>query len=424
MLVTRVAAEAPVDDRLRRKRDFQSLLAGSSVSMLGSRLTAIGLPLLVLAVTGSPLVAGWAGFAAAAPSILVLLPAGALVDRWNSRRAMTFSELGRGVAIAAVVVVVLLGRPSVEILIGLVVVEEVLGVFSALSERRIICSLVEPDNTASALASAEARTHMVVLAGRSLGAFLFGLGQALPFLADALSFGVSASVLMRIGQRQEPPQPAEIAERNLWREIGDGLRWVRSDQFARIAFPLTACATLIGQALIMVFLAEAHARDLPSAQIGMVLAASGAGGALGSATAYWLFQHFQYRLLHIQMWIWTGMFALLAWSGGKSIFLMAVALTVTGFAGALGNIALDTYLLRKVDVNMLGRATSIDRLTTFGGLALGPLLGGAIAERNGVAQSIFALFVAAALLTAATAVASRRARRGGSPRRAGSRTTA
>jgi hypothetical protein len=104
MVATSVAAEAPVDDRLRRKRDFQFLLAGSSVSMLGSRLTAIGLPLLILALTGSPLVAGWAGFAAAVPSILVFLPAGALVDRWNPRRAMIFSELWWGTAIAAVVV--------------------------------------------------------------------------------------------------------------------------------------------------------------------------------------------------------------------------------------------------------------------------------------------------------------------------------
>ena len=74
-----VALEAPADDRPRRKRDLQALLTGSAVSMLGSRLTAIGLPLLVLALTGSPLVAGWAGFAVAAPSALVLLPAGALV---------------------------------------------------------------------------------------------------------------------------------------------------------------------------------------------------------------------------------------------------------------------------------------------------------------------------------------------------------
>jgi MFS family permease len=412
MSVTHAAAEVPVDDRLRRNRDFQFLLTGSTVSMLGSRLTAIGLPLLVLALSGSPLVAGWAGFAVAAPSVLVFLPAGALADRWNPRPAMIASEVGRGAAITAVVMLVgLLRHPSVMLLIVLVVVEEVLGVFSALSERRFICSLVKPDHTAAALAGAEGRTHVVVLLGRSLGGFLFGLGQALPFLADAVSFGFSATVLMRIRSLEPAREPVAAYDHHLGREIREGLHWVRKNRFARIAFPLTACATLISQALIIIFLAEAHARHLSGDRIGLVLAASGAGGAIGSAVACRLFQYFRYDLLQVQMWIWVVMFGVLAFSGGRSFILMAVVLTVTGFAGALGNIALDSYMFQEVDKRMLGRATSIDRLTTFGGLALGPLLGGAMADQLGTAMSISVLF-AVVLLTPAAAILCRPGRAG------------
>jgi len=393
MSVTPVVAEVPVNYRLRRNRDFQLLLTGSTVSMLGSRLTAIGLPLLVLALSGSPLVAGWAGFAVAAPSVLVFLPAGALADRWNPRLAMIVSEVGRGAAITAVVMLMwLLRQPSVALLIALVVVEEVLGVFSVLSERRLICSLVKPDQTAAALAGAEGRTHVVVLLGRSLGGFLFGLAQALPFLADAVSFGFSAAVLVRIRPLGPTGKPEAADSHRLRHEIREGLHWARKNRFARVAFPLTACATLISQALIIVFLAEAHARHLSGDRIGLVLAASGAGGAIGSAVACRLFHYFKYDLLQVQMWIWVVMFGLLAFSGGKSFTMMAAALTVTGFAGALGNIALDSYMFQQVDQRMLGRATSIDRLTTFGGLALGPLLGGAIADQLGTGLSISVLF--------------------------------
>lgn len=393
MAVTPVVADVPVDDRLRRNRDFQFLLTGSTVSMLGSRLTAIGLPLLVLALSGSPLVAGWSGFAVAAPSVLVFLPAGALADRWNPRAAMIVAEIGRGAAIAAVVMLVwLVNHPSVGVLIGLVVVEEVLGVLSALSERRFICSLVKPDHTAAALASAEGRTHIVVLLGRSLGGFLFGLGQACPFLADAVSFGISAAVLVRIKLPAPAGEPEEAARDHLGREIRAGLHWARKDRFARIAFPLTACATLVSQALIMVFLAEAHTRHLSGDRIGLVLAASGVGGALGSAVAWRLFQRFRYGLLQGQMLIWTVIFGLLALSGAKSFILMALALTGIGFAGALGNIALDNYMFREAKKGMLGRVTSISRLTTFSGLALGPLLGGAIADQLGTGRSVWVLF--------------------------------
>lgn len=70
--------------------------------MLGSHVTTIAYPLLVLRLTGSPFEAGWVAFAATAPSILVHMPARALVDRWDPRQAMLMSEIDRGIAIAAV----------------------------------------------------------------------------------------------------------------------------------------------------------------------------------------------------------------------------------------------------------------------------------------------------------------------------------
>src|SRR5713226_4457719 len=202
MLYTAAAKDAGPAIPLRRNRDFQLLLCGSSVSMLGSRMSAIAYPLLVLALTGSPMDAGWAGFAAVAPSILVYLPAGALVDRWNPRRVMLVSELSRGAAITFIVVALMAQRPSVVVLVLAIAVEEILEVFSVLAERRIVPSLVKPAQTASALARSEARSHMVILIGRPLGGLLFGLGRVLPFAADALSFTFSVGALLRIRDKR------------------------------------------------------------------------------------------------------------------------------------------------------------------------------------------------------------------------------
>ena len=93
------------------------------MSMLGSHVTSIAYPLLVLRLTSSPFEAGWVAFAALAPSILVYVPAGALVDRWDPWRAMLVSEIGRGVAIAAVAVTVGMGKPNVPLLTAAAVVE-------------------------------------------------------------------------------------------------------------------------------------------------------------------------------------------------------------------------------------------------------------------------------------------------------------
>lgn len=68
---------------LRKNKQFQLLWFGSAVSQLGSELTKLAMPLLVLSLTGSP---GWAGVVAGASiaaSILAQIPAGVWVDRWD-----------------------------------------------------------------------------------------------------------------------------------------------------------------------------------------------------------------------------------------------------------------------------------------------------------------------------------------------------
>lgn len=184
--------------RPRRALEFRLLLTGSSVSMLGSRLSTIAYPLLVLSFTGSPVAAGWACFATTAPSVLFYLPAGALVDRRNPRYVMLTCEFMRGATVLSVVMLLAAGSRNVMLLVCLAVVEEILEVFSSLAERRIARSLVDPAEAASALAQSEARTHIVVLLGRPLGAVLFGVRRFWPFLADAATFAVSIATLLTI----------------------------------------------------------------------------------------------------------------------------------------------------------------------------------------------------------------------------------
>ena len=68
------AAGRPIP--LRRNRDFQLLWSGQAISLLGSQTSKIAYPLLVLAMTGSPVKAGVAGFAAMLGYLLFPLVAG------------------------------------------------------------------------------------------------------------------------------------------------------------------------------------------------------------------------------------------------------------------------------------------------------------------------------------------------------------
>jgi MFS family permease len=416
-------ARARVTSTPKFSAHFRLLMGGSFISMLGSRVSSIAYPLLVLALTGSAADAGWASFFALAPSVVVYLPAGALVDRWDPRKAMLRSELGRGAVI--MIIVALYGAHFVGIvglvtlvigLIGLAAVEQSLAVFSELAERRFARSLVEPSQLVPALASSEARTHMVILVGRPLGGLLFGLGRILPFLADAVSFAFTAGALTFIGRSQTGGGQKRAASLCLRHEMADGFRWLRTHRFAEIALLLTAGTTLISQALIMVFFAEAHAGHMPAIAIGIVLAASGAGGALGSAVASRLIRRIknsrlEHCLLQIQMWIWAVMFIVLWCWGSLSFLVMAAVMAVMGLTGALGNIEVDTFVVRHAET-MLARVMSVDRLASLVALALGPPLGAFLFAQFGTEGAIAALLVITMILLLVAAPTLQRALRG------------
>jgi MFS family permease len=403
-------------------------MAGSSVSMLGTRMSNIALPMLVLHLTGSPVAAGWTAFAATAPSFLVYMPAGVLVDRWHPRRVMLASEFGRGIAIAVVVVALLLHRPNLSLLIGAAVIEEILEVFSTLAERRYVGSLVQHDQASSALSRMEARTHMVVLAGRPLGGFLFTVMPTLPFIADMMSFVISVSALARIKSRRAAPPLAAPRSRNpaappvrpagsrhpdrtagrrrapksgrrFLSGIAEGLRWLRDDHFTRVTVALSAGTTLICQALIMIFIIYAHSQKLSSLSIGIALAGSGLGGALGSMIASRLPEPTRRPWTMIRRCAWIAAIAILAFPGGLSFFRMAFVMAILGFSGALGNVELGTYLIQNAPKDMLARVTGTGRLLSFGACAAGPVLGGIVAEEYGIRTAILLLLAAISALS-------------------------
>ena len=70
---------------LWKNRDYLLLWIGQTISVLGSQVSHLAFPLLVLALTGSPAQAGFVAAARSMPWLLFALPAGALVDRWERK---------------------------------------------------------------------------------------------------------------------------------------------------------------------------------------------------------------------------------------------------------------------------------------------------------------------------------------------------
>jgi len=246
---------------------------------------------------------------------------------------------------------------------------------------------MERDKIVARQASVEVRTHAVVLAGRPVGPFLFALNPVLPFLADTVSFIASILSLLALRRNDEPPKDQRgqrITTKELAGDIGQGFAWLKNDRYARLTVLLMAGTSLVAQALILMFLAEAHSRQLSTAAIGMVLAASGAGGAAGAVASKFLPARLREYWLPIQLTTWSIALGCLAATDRLPASWSMITMFILGFTGAIGNISFGTYLVANIKDDMIARVSAIGQLLAISACALGPVLGGAAIQDYGV----------------------------------------
>jgi predicted MFS family arabinose efflux permease len=379
---------------------FRILVFGSSISMLGTRISTLAFPMLVLGIKGSPLIAGIVAFAAIAPGVFLYMPVGAIVDRRNPRRVMLVSEISRGVvAILVVVGLLIYGRNiSIIFLLLAMLAEEVLEIFYTLADRRYLNRLMERDKIRSRQASAEARTHAAVLVGRPIGPLLFTLGSFLPFLADAISFVASVVSLLLIRSTDEPQETGWPTFKEVTSGIGHGVGTVKGDRRIWLTSLLMAMTSVVSQALILIFLVEAHSGKLSTLAIGIVLGASGVGGAVGSYCSKIVLRFIRRRWLPIQMGTWFIVFFVLTMTRGGSASWSAAAMFVMSVSGAIGNVEYGTYLKENIADDMIGKISGVSYTMTIGACALGPVFGGYAVQESSIKGAVSILFLIVALM--------------------------
>jgi MFS family permease len=163
-----------------------------------------------------------------------------------------------------------------------------------------------------------------------------------------------------------------------------------------------AITSLVAQALILIFLSEAHAKELSTVEIGIVLGASGAGGVIGTIVSRRLSNSLNMIKgfwLPIQMVVWGGALAFLVIFGVLSVPCCAAAMLILGFTGAIGNIESRTYFVSHVADGMIAKITGIDQMVMIGAMALGPVVGGAAVQNYGPQGAIeFLLLIVIVLI--------------------------
>src|SRR5438552_7713295 len=120
---------------LWRNRDYMLLWSGQVVSALGSNMSNIVFPLLILALTNNDTtLAGIAGALGSLPYLIFSLPVGALIDRWDRKRVMIICDTFRALNSASIPVAMAFDRLTVWQLLINALIEGTFFVFFNIAE--------------------------------------------------------------------------------------------------------------------------------------------------------------------------------------------------------------------------------------------------------------------------------------------------
>ncbi|WP_225825824.1 MFS transporter [Streptomyces naphthomycinicus] len=393
------AAEAGPAPSLWRNRDFTLLWTGQCLSDLGGAMVELALPLLVLQQTGSPARAGLVGTAGLVTTLVCRLPAGVLADRYDRRRLMITCDVLRLAVYALLGWAVVAGAAGLPVILAAVVAGAAATAVFSTAEHASVRNLVRPAQLTSAVARNEARTYGVSLAGPPLGGLLFGLGRALPFLGNALSFLLSlvAVCCIRRPLQEARPEAAPAAGAS----ATEGLRFLLGHPFLRALLVIAAPLNMAFTGMIFAMTLALRHAGVPPFLVGLAGTIFAVGGLLGAFAAPLLQRRLRLPVL-ITLLCWTTA-ALMAVSALlSSTVLAAVPLAAAVFLGPTANAALFGHQAAVTPDRLQGRVVSGVLLAAGSAAALAPALAGALLARwsPGPALLVFPLLVTVAAVTA------------------------
>jgi MFS family permease len=391
-----------IDARTGLGRDFNLLWAGLSVSLVGSELTAVALPLLAaLTLHASALEMGAIAACGKLAFLVVGVPAGELADRVRRRPLIIAADLARASLLAVVVWLALTGSLSLVLVAAVAFLLAALSALFDVAHYSYLPWILGRDRLLRGNGRLQASYSVAESAGPGLGGVIVAAaGAAAALVVDAASFLASAFCTLAV-PAQEPAR-----ERTSTDAVGAGIRVLLTNPLLRPIVAASAVATAgFDCALAVTILFLIHDLGLGAALVGLAFAARGVGAVPGALIADAAVRRLGLGHAIAGGWIVQGCGLLLlpCAAGPRSLALALIALSgvVAGLGETVGNVAQWSLRQATVPDELQARATGAHRTIVFGAGALGAIAGGVLGEAIGLRATL--AFGAAVFLVASIA---------------------
>jgi MFS family permease len=378
--------------------DFLKLWTAETVSVFGSAITQLALPLI--AATTLQVTAFEFGLLTTIeflPFILFSLPAGVWVDRLRRRPILIAGDLGRAIAIGSIPVAFALNGLTIWQLYIVGFVNGCLTVFFDVAYQSYLPSIVERDQLVEGNSKLEITRSAAQILGPGMAGILIGALKA-PFamLLDALSYLWSAFFVFLI-RRPEPPVAPHDEEvhgprPSMRDEVAVGLRYVTGHRWLRSIAATTGVSNFFGNvmgAILILYLSRERA--MTPAAIGFAFSLGSTGVLLAALVTSRLTARVGVGRMLVLSAIGFSVSGLPTAVAPDAWIFIAVTVTgfVAGFCGVSWNINQVSLRQAITPPRMQGKMNATMRFIVWGTIPLGAIAGGALGNVIGLHPTIW-----------------------------------
>lgn len=370
-----------------RYRDFRLLWFGAITSTIGTFMQTLAQAWLVYTLTGSAFLLGFDGFLSTGPMLLFSLFGGVVADRMARKKIMMASQIAQGTF--ALVLAVLIWTHSVKIwhVFLLSFLTGSAQSFSGPAYISLLPLLVKREDVPNAVAMNSMQFNLARVIGPAIGGVVFAtLGAAWCFFINGISFGAVIVALTLI--RMPPIQDQREGRRSVFADMREGFVFVRQRRSLLLLTFLAFAGTFLGMPLFtMLPVVAKRIFDLGPRGLSLLQADYGVGsvvGALFVASASYAAKKGKVAMILQLAFACT----LIAFGISRNL---AASLVIAFFAGIciVGVVSLYSSLVQLMTSDaMRGRVMSIFMLAFRGGMPLGNLLAGYVAQRWSITAAL------------------------------------
>ena len=366
-------------------RNYRLFWTGQLISQTGTWMRTTANSWLVLQLTGSALALGAITAMQFLPMLLLSLFGGVLADRLPKRQTLLVTQ--SIMCAQAIAVAVLTATGQIQ-MIHLYILTGILGCAMALdnpTRQAFVSELVGPDDLANAVALNSSVFNATRIIGPSVaGVLIAAFGLTWPFALNAASYLAVLGMLVMM----RPDQfflPKLRARSGVFREIGEGLRYIRNTPDALLICLLMAVLGLFGYNFTVVL--PLIARDVlhtGPAGFGALTSAMGVGSLIAALGVAYYGRATRYTLL-----LGAAGFSLLlgAVALSRLWILTAPLLVALGLCSIIFTATANTRLQLLAPPELRGRVMSIYMLLFGGTTPFGGMIIGSLAEHQGIQRA-------------------------------------